>query len=164
MSFVWNFFKKSDGKRSECILCRAEISRRDSAGHISTGSVANHLRSKHSITSSNFNDFGIFNDHNGYNQILVKSNQADIKSFCSKKLQTNDVIAELIAQDGLTMNQLVNSKFFRLAFEKFNLELPRSPSAITKVLNTEAQKHSHLQEILLAEEDQDYLTSFLIVY
>ena len=50
-----------------------------------------------------------------------------------------DIICGLIAKDGLTINQIVNSQFMSKAFEKFGWTLPKSCSTISKIIIDRAE-------------------------
>ena len=65
--------------------------------------------------------------------------QPSILTATQKICQRDEVIAELIAKDGLTLNQLVKSKFLAKAFTKFGWVMPSSATTITKIMRNQAE-------------------------
>lgn len=69
-----------------------------------------------------------------------------IGAFMSKKLESNDYIAQLLAVDGLSLNQVAKSRVIQEFFEMKNLELPASVNSIRQsMLDMAAKKKAEIK-------------------
>ena len=76
----------------------------------------------------------------------MKSTHVPIGAFMSKKLESNDYIAQLLAVDGLSLNQVAKSRVIQEFFEMKNLELPASVNSIRQsMLDMAAKKKAEIK-------------------
>ena len=68
--------------------------------------------------------------------------QSDIKSFAQRKKERYVIISDLIAVDGLTPNQIIQSNFIKKAFESQGYECPKSASSVSNIVIDEGTKRS----------------------
>ena len=133
-SFVWNFYTNNDTK-ALCQRCKTSIS----LGYASsTAGLRSNLVKKHQISEANFGK------HCNYPIFILKIyclvSFRDISNYMQPKKTMSEQIVELIADDGLTLNQIVHSKFLKAAFENLNWQMPSSPTTLKNILVIECQK------------------------
>ena len=68
----------------------------------------------------------------------MKSKQLSIESYSKKKEECHEWISELIGKDGISLNQLVSSRFIRMSFQIQNLDLPNSVNGVKNILLKES--------------------------
>lgn len=74
-----------------------------------------------------------------------------IDSFTERRKSRNQTIAELIAVDGFTMNQIINSAFLKKCFKLFGWEMPANATTITNIVVDEAKQKENLMKNEIGE-------------
>lgn len=123
-SIVWQHFQKTKEKgKAKCLKCPKILSCKGS----STSSLLNHLKNIHKISIE-------AEDRPSSSQTdpIVTPNPP-IKTFL-KKTTLGQVLAQCVAEDGISVNALQNSKMARSYLKSLNLEMPSSNTTIWKLI------------------------------
>lgn len=145
-SAVWKHFtyKKSEEK-AKCNLCLSILK----ASGSSTNSLINHMKVKHKI------------EVRSLSETSLSEPKPKIKKICDfftkKNESVDEVLAKLVAVDGLTFNQIANSRRIIQAFRADGILLPSSPGQI-KVLfmnHFEKVKGDIIQKVVESKKSND---------
>lgn len=70
----------------------------------------------------------------------MEGQNTSILSFAKQKKSRNRILAELVAFDNFTLNQIVKSSFLRNVFHEYGWEMPKNATTISTILLNEAEK------------------------
>ena len=101
----------------------------------STKSMISHLQSKHKITVKR--SYEVSEDHSS-NQPKLKVGHMD--NYLVKRESAGEIIARLVAVDGLTFNQIATKSLIRRAFKSDGYSLSKSPQIIRDYFIKELEK------------------------
>lgn len=153
-SEVWKYFKKiSDKDLEQCSICPKTLTYKGS----STSNLMKHLDKVHKIktskTSTAINEPAPTTSSQE-NPIpntkqCPKRPRTDIESFLRVPVKAAEVVARLIAQDGISIRAVTRSKFIREAFSQKQLHLPKSEAKVMELVyeQYEEEKSSVVQEL-----------------
>ena len=130
-SEVWGYFLYNNAQKAKCNLCSSLLK----AGGLSTKSMISHLQSKHKITVKRSHE--VSEDHSS-NQPKLKVGRMD--NYLVKRESVGEIIARLVAVDGMTFNQIATSSLIRRAFKSDGYSLPKSPQIIQDYFINEFEK------------------------
>ena len=138
-SFAWQYFVKSNEEESaKCSKCKKKILCKG----WSTSGLVRHLKNIHNIKSSDIVESELCQhpETSGLKRSLssnepstssgMHSKQQKITYFIKKQQTREEMVANLVAVDRLSVNTITRSDFIRQSFLDKGFQLPKSPSAV----------------------------------
>lgn len=143
MSFVWNYFNKLENKEeAHCSKCPKTNKPINCKGG-STSALVKHLKLRHGVTKETESTDG---------EPPSKKSKQSVLPFQQTKPSRMEVIAELAAKDGFSIQQIRDSNFIRAGIKRlYDYELPQSSTTLMKeVTNFADLKQDELGKTFLA--------------
>lgn len=158
ISAVWKYFKKIENKESvHCTLCPKTLSYKGS----STSVLVKHLDKVHKMKIGKQNSTckgevpSTSSSESQLSSSLVPK-RPRITNFFQPSNKLSEIVARLIAQDGISIRAVTRSKFIREAFHHKQLTLPKSEGKTMELVleyykEQEASMINKLQTIINSE-------------
>lgn len=129
MADVWKYFTKlsTDAEKAQCAKCPQILSCKGA----STSGLLRHLQHKHNITLKR----PISEDQQPSSASkLSKPGESSMFQFV-KRQSLEEIVARLAAIDGFSIHAITNSEFIRQSISSRGMKLPKSNTAVMKLVH-----------------------------